>query len=170
MLSDFEIKELQAELKASALRKQDLQADVSKARAMLQNAKRGTVGAVRKGISQASSALNDLNRQEAALSTQIKQNQERIKKLKLQMKEMDGPASKAFDEALRVLNIQLTIYFSGEFVGPQISKLAQDHCWKGVTDHVHNTLDKLRADNHISQDQHLKGRALFFVRVTSTSI
>jgi len=53
-----EIQELRAQLKAGALRKQDLQAGVSKARAKLHKVKRGTVGAIRTEISVAQTELN----------------------------------------------------------------------------------------------------------------
>ena len=155
-----EIQELRAQLKAGALRKQDLQAGVSKARAKLHNAKRGTVGAIRTEISVAQTELNVQEREQIAKQTQLKQKQDCIKQLKVQMKEMDGPIANAFDEALRTLNIQLTIYFSGEFVGPQISKLAHGDCWRGITEHLLKTLNQLKHDGTISGDEHFKGVVL----------
>jgi len=147
-------------LKAGALRKQDLQGGVSKARAKLHNAKRGTVGAIRTEISVAQTEFNVQEREQIAKQTQLKQKQDCIKQLKVQMKEMDGPIANAFDEALRTLNIQLTIYFSGEFVGPQISKLAHGDCWKGITEHLLKTLNQLKHDGTISGDEHFKGVVL----------
>ena len=135
---------------------------VSKARAKLHNAKRGTVGTIRTEISvaQLQTELNVQEREQIAKQTQPKQKQDCIKQLKVQMKEMDGPIAKAFDEGLRTLNIQLTIYISGEFVGPKISKLAHADCWKGITDHDSKTLQQLTDNGIISVDQHFKWSVL----------
>ena len=152
-----DLKQLRGELKAGDKRKQDLQAGVSKARAKLQNAQRGTVGAIRREIALALTSLNEQEKMQVDVQKNLKQKQEALNQLKLQMKEMDGPIAKAFDEGLRTLNIQLTIYFSGEFVGPQISKLAHADCWKGITDNVSKTLQQLTDVGIISADQHFKG-------------
>ena len=75
-----DLKQLRGELKAGDKRKQDLQAGVSKARAKLQNAQRGTVGAIRREIALALTSLNEQEKMQVDVQKNLKQSQRPLTK------------------------------------------------------------------------------------------
>ena len=130
------IKTKQAELQTRKKEKLDFHDGVSKACAKLATAIRGTVGRVRTEIAAAKAQLSIHEKAMAQIQKDIADLRHQISCAKKAMKAIKGPISEAFSAALAVLGIKLTTYFSGEFVGPQISKLAADDCYKTILTHL----------------------------------
>ena len=67
--------------------------------------------------------IAEVKKQILKIKVDIKQLQQSVKKITAKIKELAGPMSNAIRSALRALGIELTVYWSGQFVGPQIAKL-----------------------------------------------
>ena len=63
---------------------------------------------------------------------------------------------KTLRAALRRLGVELTVYWSGSFVGPQIAKLLEENRYQFIFQNIRAMLDKLRpdlTDTEISQGE-----------------
>ena len=60
------------------------------------------------------------NKQQKKTKTSIQQLQSGINKITQQLKELQGPMARTLRTALKELDVELTVYWAGQFVGPQI--------------------------------------------------
>jgi hypothetical protein len=65
--------------------------------------------------------------------------------------------SRAVREALREVGIELTIYWSGQFVGPQMEKLMPKKAYQHFITKLKTTLDFMKSQ--LSEDEFQKGKA-----------
>ena len=66
-----------------------------------------------------------------------------IKKIGDEIKQLVGPMSRTLRTALRAIGIELTVYWSGAFVGPQIAKLMDRDRYKFTTDNLFATFETM---------------------------
>ena len=74
-----------------------------------------------------------------------KKNQlvKRAKAITAEIKVLMGPMSRTLRSVLRQLDIELTLYWSGQFVGPQISKLLEQNRYTIVLEKLQQTFNKI---------------------------
>ena len=66
--------------------------------------------------------LKDTNKKIDQATSTIKKLQTSVNNIQAKIKEMQGPMTKMLRTVLRKLGIELTVYWAGTFVGPQIDK------------------------------------------------
>ena len=102
--------------------------------------------------------ITEVKRKITRITADIKQLQQSVKKITAKIKELAGPMSNAVRSALRGLGIELTVYWSGQFVGPQIAKLMSKEAYReffGQLDQAFNVKTP-----KLSTDEIKQGRAL----------
>ena len=81
-----------------------------------------------------------------------------IQKIEGEIKNLAGPMSQGIRSALRALGIELTIYWSGTFVGPQISKLMPKDSFLHFFAEIEASFVRMQSKltlEEITQGQHL---------------
>ena len=63
-------------------------------------------------------------------SSKIKQLKTSVSRIESEIQELQGPMMKMLRTVLRKLGIELTVYWAGTFVGPQIAKLMHESRYK----------------------------------------
>ena len=87
--------------------------------------------------------ITEIKKKIIIITADIKQLQQSVKKITAKIKELAGPMSNAVRSALRGLGIELTVYWSGQFVGPQIAKLMSKEAYReffGQLDQAFNVM------------------------------
>ena len=114
--------------------------------------------ALRAEIKGTEKQITEIKKKIIIITADIKQLQQSVKKITAKIKELAGPMSNAVRSALRGLGIELTVYWSGQFVGPQIAKLMSKeayHEFFGQLDQAFNVMTPKLSTYEIHQ-----GRAL----------
>ena len=78
---------------------------------------------LRESIKEAQSDIRKNGKQQQEVKNEIQQLKTYVAKLESKIKELAGPMSICVCQALRDLGVELSVYWSGAFVGPQIAKL-----------------------------------------------
>ena len=114
--------------------------------------------ALRAEIKGTEKQITEIKKKIIIITADIKQLQQSVKKITAKIKELAGPMSNAVRSALRGLGIELTVYWSGQFVGPQIAKLMSKEAYReffGQLDQAFNVMTPKLSTYEIHQ-----GRAL----------
>jgi len=114
--------------------------------------------ALRAEIKGTEKQITEVKKKIIRITADIKQLQQSVKKITAKIKELAGPMSNAVRSALRGLGIELTVYWSGQFVGPQIAKLMSKEAYReffGQLDQAFNVMTP-----KLSTDEIKQGRAL----------
>ena len=154
------IKTQQAHIQNLKKQKLDLHDNHSKARSKLANAIRGTVGQIRAEIAAAHNQITQQDKSIAQVQKEIADKRSQISSANKALKSIKGPMTEAYEEALCVLGIKLTTYFAGEFVGPQISKLAENQCYQVIFTHLAAKIEHEYLQENLDEDQLLRARVL----------
>ena len=113
---------------------------------------------LRQSIKDAQSDVRDNGKKQSKLKLDIQQLKVSIQKLEIKIKELAGPMSVSVRRALRDLGVELTVYWSGAFVGPQITKLMDQSRFRYIFIRLREALDTMRdvlTDPEIKNGEHI---------------
>ena len=101
------------------------------------------LGKLTKEVKEAQRDVKKVERELCTLEAEIKQTKAKIAEVTKEVKELKGPISVTIRNALREIGIELTIYWAGTFVGPQIAKLTDWDRYKILLEAIEWTLASL---------------------------
>ena len=78
---------------------------------------------LRSEIASLNKRVSTITKQISVLKKTFNDLKTTVRKIEVEIKELAGAMSRAIREALREIGIELTIYWSGQFVGPQMEKM-----------------------------------------------
>ena len=102
-------------------------------------------GKLTKEMKEATKNLKSVEKKQKKVEVDIRATKARIKQLANEVKELSGPVSAAIRRTLRELGIELTIYWAGTFVGPQIDKLRDRSRYTFILDAIQNTISAFKS-------------------------
>jgi hypothetical protein len=94
-------------------------------------------------IKEANKEIKTTEKSIGNLESQLKKMKAEVKQLSSAILDLSGPTSHCMRKMLREIGIELTIYWSGTFVGPHIGKLADRDRYKLILDELERTLQEM---------------------------
>ena len=94
---------------------------------------------MRKEISNVDSQIRATNKQLKQVKEQKAKMEKGRKKITAEIKDLIGPMSRTLRSSVPQLGIELTVYWAGQFVGPQITKLLDQERYKFVLENLQAT-------------------------------
>ena len=118
---------------------------------------RGIISKVRTEIKHVDAQIRENERRTQVTRASIGKLQISIKKITEEIRHLAGPMSRMLRTVLRALGVELTIYWAGTFVGPQIAKLMDQDKYKYILENLEgafcNILHKLTDEERNAGEQ-----------------